>query len=164
MRKLVMAAATITTLAVPAVASAQVYTADPFARIEGVLVQEMVIGGIEAILGVTNDKMFGPAVMFGLGGIFAEVVKDVTFRIAPVTKSVALEMIAEIKGYAVLTGTRGAAHADIDALADTIVRLSALAVDLKDCVAEIDINPLFVFAEGKGVKAGDALIKPVIRE
>jgi len=133
----------------------------PAARIEGVLVQEMVSGGIEAILGVTNDKLFGPAVMFGLGGIFAEVLKDVAFRIAPVTKSAALEMIAEIKGYAVLTGARGAAHADIDALADAIVRLSALAVDLKDCVAELDINPLFVFAEGKGVKAGDALIKPL---
>ncbi len=101
----------------------------------------MVSGGIEAILGVTNDKLFGPAVMFGLGGIFAEVLKDVAFRIAPVTRSVALEMIAEIKGYAVLTGARGAAHADIDALAETIVRLSALAVDLKDHVAELDINP-----------------------
>jgi acyl-CoA synthetase (NDP forming) len=98
--------------------------------------------------------------MFGLGGIFAEVLKDVAFRIAPVTKSVALDMIAEIKGYAVLTGARGAAHADIDALADAIVRLSALALDLKDHVAELDINPLFVFAQGKGVKAGDALIKP----
>ena len=132
------------------------------ARIEGVLVQEMVSGGIEAILGVTNDKLFGPAVMFGLGGIFAEVLKDVAFRIAPVTRSSALDMIAEIKGYAVLTGARGAAHADIDALADAIVRLSALAVDLKDHVAELDINPLFVFAKGKGVKAGDALIKPLL--
>ena len=139
--------------------NAKAYKAD--ARIEGVLVQEMAAGGIEAILGITNDKMFGPAVMFGLGGIFAEVVKDVAFRIAPVTKSAALEMIAEIKGYAVLTGARGAAHADIDAVADTIVRLSALAVDLEDCVAELDINPLFVFAKGKGVKAGDALIKPL---
>jgi acyl-CoA synthetase (NDP forming) len=134
------------------------------ARVEGVLVQEMVAGGIEAILGVTNDKLFGPAVMFGLGGIFAEVLKDVAFRIAPVTKSVALEMIAEIKGYAVLTGARGAAHADIDALADAIVRLSALALDLKDHVAELDINPLFVFARGKGVKAGDALIRPLVGE
>ncbi len=132
------------------------------ARIDGVLVQEMVSGGIEAILGVTNDKLFGPAVMFGLGGIFAEVMKDVAFRIAPVTRSAALDMIAGIKGHAVLTGARGAAHADIDALADTIVRLSALAIDLKDHVAELDINPLFVFAEGKGVKAGDALIKPLV--
>lgn len=133
------------------------------ARIEGVLVQEMATGGIEAILGVTNDKLFGPAVMFGLGGIFAEVLKDVAFRIAPVKKSVALEMIAEIKGYPVLTGARGAAHADIDALADAIVRLSALALDLRDHVAELDINPLFVFAKGKGVKAGDALIRPMQR-
>ena len=134
------------------------------ACIEGVLVQEMVTGGIEAILGVTNDKLFGPAVMFGLGGIFAEVLKDVAFRIAPVTKSVALDMIAEIKGYAVLTGARGAVHADIDALADAIMRLSALALDLKDHVAELDINPLFVFAQGKGVKAGDALIRPLVGE
>ncbi len=141
--------------------NAKAYKSD--ACIDGVLVQEMVIGGIEAILGITNDKLFGPAVMFGLGGIFAEVLKDVAFRIAPVTKSVALEMIAEIKGYAVLTGARGAAHADIDALADAIVRLSALAIDLKDYVAELDINPLFVFAKGKGVKAGDALIKPLVR-
>jgi acyl-CoA synthetase (NDP forming) len=139
--------------------NAKAYKQD--ARIDGVLVQEMVSGGIEAILGVTNDKLFGPAVMFGLGGIFAEVLKDVAFRIAPVTKAAALEMVAEIKGYAVLTGARGAAHADVDALADTIVRLSALALDLKDQIAELDINPLFVFPKGKGVKAGDALIKPV---
>ena len=141
--------------------NAKAYKSD--ARIDGVLVQEMVGGGIEAILGVTNDPLFGPAVMFGLGGIFAEVLKDVAFRIAPVTKSGALEMIAEIKGYAVLTGARGAAHADIDALADAIVRLSALALDLKDHVAELDINPLFVFPNGHGVKAGDALIKPLVR-
>jgi acyl-CoA synthetase (NDP forming) len=139
--------------------NAKTYKQD--ARIDGVLVQEMVSGGIEAILGVTNDKLFGPAVMFGLGGIFAEVLKDVAFRIAPVTPASALEMIAEIKGYAVLTGARGAAHADIDALADAIVRLSTLALDLRDVVAELDINPLFVFPKGKGVKAGDALIKPL---
>jgi acyl-CoA synthetase (NDP forming) len=100
--------------------------------------------------------------MFGLGGIFAEVLKDVAFRIAPVTKSSALEMIAEIKGYAVLKGARGAEPADIDALADAIVRLSSLAIDLKGQIAELDINPLFVFAQGKGVKAGDALIKPLV--
>jgi len=142
--------------------NAKAYKKD--ARIDGVLVQEMVSGGIEAILGVTNDRLFGPAVMFGLGGIFAEVLKDVAFRIAPVTKAGALDMIAEIKGYTVLTGARGAAHADIDALADTIVRLSALAIDLKDVVAELDINPLFVFPKGQGVKAGDALIKPLQKQ
>ncbi|MBI4203795.1 MAG: acetate--CoA ligase family protein [Betaproteobacteria bacterium] len=132
----------------------------PDARIEGVLVQETVQGGIEAILGVTNDPLFGPAVMFGLGGIFAEVLKDVAFRLAPVTPSVAREMIAEIKGYPLLAGARGKAPADIDALADAIVRLSALAVDLEAELAELDVNPLFVMDKGKGVKAADALIRP----
>jgi len=138
--------------------NAQAYQAD--ARIEGVLVQEMVAGGIETILGVTNDPLFGPAVMFGLGGIFAEVLHDVSFRLAPVTYSVALEMIDEIKGSAVLKGARGAAPADIDALAGAIVRVSAMAVDLQDHLAELDINPLFVLPKGQGVKAGDALLKP----
>ncbi|MBI3068506.1 MAG: acetate--CoA ligase family protein [Betaproteobacteria bacterium] len=133
------------------------------ARIEGVLVQEMVKDGLEAILGVTNDRLFGPAVMFGLGGIFAEVLKDVSFRLAPVTRSVALDMIREIKGYPVLAGARGRRPADIEALAEAIVRLSALAVDLERDLAELDVNPLFVFPEGEGVKAGDALIKPLVR-
>jgi len=138
--------------------NARAYRKD--ASIEGVLIQEMVKDGLEAILGVTNDPLFGPAVMFGLGGIFAEVLKDVSFRLAPVTPSVAREMIEEIAGYPVLAGARGRPRADVDALVDAIVRLSALAVDLKDRVAELDINPLFVFAEGRGVKAADALIKP----
>ena len=138
--------------------NAQAYQSD--ARIEGVLVQEMVVGGIETILGVTNDPLFGPAVMFGLGGIFAEVLHDVSFRLAPVTYSVALEMIDEIKGSAVLKGARGAAPADIDALAGAIVRVSAMAIDLQDHLAELDINPLFVLPKGQGVKAGDVLLKP----
>jgi acyl-CoA synthetase (NDP forming) len=100
--------------------------------------------------------------MFGLGGIFAEVLKDVSFRLAPVTQSVAREMVEEIAGYPVLAGARGRPRADVDALVDAIVRLSALAMDLKDHVGELDINPLFVFAEGKGVKAADALIRPKI--
>jgi len=138
--------------------SARAYKKD--ARIEGVLVQEMVRDGVEAILGISNDPLFGPAVMFGLGGIFAEVLKDVSFRLAPVTPSVAREMVEEIAGYPVLAGARGRPRADVDALVDAIMRLSALAVDLKDRVAELDINPLFVFAEGEGVKAADALIRP----
>jgi len=142
-------------------ANARAYKKD--ARIEGVLVQEMAKDGVEAILGVTNDPLFGPAVMFGLGGIFAEVLKDVSFRLAPVTPSVAREMVEEIGGYPVLAGARGRPRADVDALVDAIVRLSALAVDLKDHLAELDINPLFVFTEGKGVKAADALIKPVTK-
>jgi acyl-CoA synthetase (NDP forming) len=142
-------------------ANAKAYNAK--AHIDGVLVQEMLRGGTEAILGITNDPLFGPAVMFGLGGIFAEIMKDVSFRLAPVTLSMAREMIAEIKGYPLLTGARGRAHADVDALADAIVKLSALAVDLKDHVAELDINPLFVMERGKGVKAADALIRPKLK-
>ena len=143
-------------------ANAKAYNAK--AKIDGVLVQEMLRGGTEAILGITNDPLFGPAVMFGLGGIFAEIMKDVSFRLAPVTLPMAREMIAEIKGYPLLTGARGRPHADIDALADAIVKLSALAVDLKDHVAELDINPLFVMERGKGVVAADALIRPKVKD
>ena len=142
-------------------ANAKAY--NPKAQIEGVLVQEMLRGGTEAILGISNDPLFGPAVMFGLGGIFAEIMKDVSFRLAPVTLPMAREMIAEIKGYPLLTGARGRPPADIDALAEAIVKLSALAVDLKDHIAELDINPLFVMARGKGVKAADALIRPKVK-
>jgi acyl-CoA synthetase (NDP forming) len=138
-------------------ANARAY--DQNANIDGVLVQEMVGDGIEAILGVTNDPLFGPAVMFGLGGIFAEVLKDVSFRLAPVTPAVARDMVEEITAYPVLAGARGRPRADVNALVDAIVRLSALAIDLKDTVSELDINPLFVFAAGHGVKAADALIR-----
>jgi acyl-CoA synthetase (NDP forming) len=137
--------------------NAKTYKAD--ARIDGVLVQEMVGGGIEAIAGVTNDALFGPAVMFGLGGIFAEVLKDVAFRLAPITPAIAREMVGEIKGYPVLAGARGKPPADVDALVDTLVKLSALAVDLKGQIAELDINPLIVLPKGQGVKAADALIR-----
>jgi acyl-CoA synthetase (NDP forming) len=135
----------------------------PQARLEGVLVQQMVSGGTEVILGATHDPLFGPAVMFGLGGIFAEVMKDVSFRIAPVTLTEAHDMIREIKAFPILDGARGRPKADVAALADAIVRLSALAVDLKDQVGEIDVNPLFVMPAGQGVVAADALIKPLAR-
>lgn len=132
----------------------------PDAKIDGVLVQEMVSGGTEVILGVNNDPLFGPAIMFGLGGIFAEVLKDVSFRLAPLTRSEALEMIREIRAFKVLDGARGRPKADVDALADALLRLSALAIDRRADVGELDINPLFVLAQEHGVKAGDALIKP----
>jgi acyl-CoA synthetase (NDP forming) len=139
---------------------ASVRSYKPDVLIDGVLVQEMVKDGVEVILGVNNDPLFGPALMFGLGGIFTEVLKDVAFRLAPIQRSVALEMIREVKGYPLLAGARGRLPCDEDALADVLCRLSALAVDLKDQLAELDINPLFVFPKGQGVKAGDALIKP----
>jgi len=134
------------------------------ARIEGVLVSEMGGKGVEAILGAVNDPLFGPAVMFGLGGIFAEVLKDVAFRLAPITLSEARCMIEEIKGYPLLAGARGRAAADVDALADALVRLSAAAVDLGENFSELDVNPVFVYDKGKGVKAVDALIKPRLRQ
>jgi len=135
----------------------------PGARIEGVLVQEMVRDAIEVILGVINRPQFGPAIMFGLGGIYTEVLRDVCFRFAPITSDIALDMLREIRGYPILAGARGRAGADLDALADVIVKLSTLATDMKDVVAEVDINPLFVLRSG-GVKAGDALIKLVRHE
>ena len=129
------------------------------AIIDGVLIQEMVKGGVEVILGANNDPLFGPALMFGLGGIFTEVLGDVVFRLAPITRSEAMEMIREIRAFKILDGARGKPKADLDALADALVRLSALILDLTDQVAELDINPLFVMPDGQGVKAGDALIK-----
>lgn len=140
-----------------------VHAYNPKAAIDGVLVQEMVRDGVEVILGINNDPLFGPALMFGLGGIFTEVLKDVAFRLAPITRSVAFEMIREVKGYPLLAGARGKARCDVEALADTLCRLSALAIDLKVEIAELDINPLFVFPKGQGVKAADALIKPRAR-
>ena len=132
----------------------------PKAHIDGVLVQAMVSGGVEVIVGINNDPLFGPAIMFGLGGIFAEVLKDVSFRILPITRSEAFDMVREIKAFPILDGARGRPKADVEALVDTLVKLAALALDLKEHVAEIDINPLFVLPQGQGVVAADALIKP----
>jgi acyl-CoA synthetase (NDP forming) len=112
------------------------------------------------IVGVNNDPLFGPAVMFGLGGIFTEILHDVAFRLAPLTRSAADEMIRQVKGYPLLAGARGRPPCDVEALAQAICQVSALALDLSAHLAELDINPLFVLPQGRGVKAGDALIKP----
>jgi acyl-CoA synthetase (NDP forming) len=136
----------------------------PGATLDGVLVQEMVRGGTEVILGISNDPLFGPAVMVGLGGVFAEVMRDVSFRLAPITLSEAHEMIRELRAFPILDGARGRPKADLEALAQALLQLSALALDLKDEIAELDINPLFVLPAGHGAKAGDALIKPARRQ
>jgi acetyltransferase len=135
------------------VANAQRYK--PGAQINGVLVAEMA-AGTEVIIGVVNDRFFGPVVMFGLGGVFTELLKDVTYRFAPFDKETALEMIAEIKAAPLLSGYRGSAPLAVDALADTLARVSLLAADHADRIAEIDVNPLFVGVSG--VIAADALI------
>ena len=132
----------------------------PHARIEGVLVAPMVSGGTEMILGVTRDPVFGPVVMVGLGGIFAEILKDVAIRPAPVSPAEAMAMVRSLKAFAVLDGARGRPCADLLALADAIAALSRFAVRHAAEVAEVDINPLLVRAEGQGVVALDALLVP----
>ncbi|MBL0419303.1 acetate--CoA ligase family protein [Ramlibacter sp. AW1] len=138
--------------------SARAYA--PAARLSGVLVQEMVDGGVETILGVVNDERFGPAVMFGLGGIHAELLQDVVFRFAPISIEAAREMVASIRGHAVLTGARGCPVTDVEALARAIVCVSGLIESVGDDVAEIDINPLVVLPHGRGVRVVDALVVP----
>lgn len=130
----------------------------PDAVIEGILVSEMISGGVETVLGVSRDPVFGPTVMFGLGGVFVEVLKDVTFRIAPFGNDEAHRMIDEIKGRAVLDGVRGAPPADIDALATALARLSVFAAENADTLESIDINPFVVLPEG--ACALDAVIVP----
>ncbi len=129
----------------------------PEARIEGVLIQEMA-SGLEAIVGAVNDPYFGPTVVFGLGGIFTELLHDVTHRFAPFDAETARGMLEEIKGAALLKGYRGHPALDVAALADTLARVSLLIADHADRIAEIDINPLFVREAGNGVAAADALI------
>ncbi|MDL2294141.1 acetate--CoA ligase family protein [Ruminococcaceae bacterium OttesenSCG-928-D13] len=137
-------------------ANAKAY--DSTARVSGVSVQEMVPKGVEILLGVKNDAIFGPSVMVGLGGIFVEVFKDYALRLAPLDEAAAMEMIDSLKGSKLLYGARGAQPADVPALADALVRLSRLAKDHADNIAEMDINPLIVLPKGQGVKAVDALV------
>ena len=131
----------------------------PDARIEGVLIAPMVQGGVETIVGVTRDPVLGPVVMFGLGGIFVEVLKDVTFRAAPFDVTEAHRMIREIRGFPLLEGVRGAEPADIDALARLLSDLSRFAAAHRDGVIDIDLNPVRVLPQGQGVIALDALIE-----
>ncbi|MBC7233302.1 MAG: acetate--CoA ligase [Chloroflexi bacterium] len=126
----------------------------PEAQIWGVLVQEMVAKGKEVIIGVNRDPQFGPLLMFGLGGIYVEVLKDVTFRIAPVSREEAVEMIDEIRSYHLLRGVRGEKPSDLDAIVDAILRVSQLVTDFPEIV-EMDINPLMVHEAGKGAVAVD---------
>jgi acyl-CoA synthetase (NDP forming) len=131
--------------------------ARPDADIRGVLVQPMVTGGQEVIVGVTRDPTFGPLVMFGLGGVYVEALKDVSFRLAPLARADAEEMIGEVRAARLLAGLRGAPPADGAALVDAIVRIGRLAADCPE-IAEMDVNPLAVFATGQGALALDARV------
>ena len=137
------------------VESAQRYK--PGALIRGILFQEMAKEGVEVILGSTKDPRFGPICMFGLGGIFVEALKDVSFRLAPMWDTSAENMIKSIKAYKVLQGIRGRPPADIKAAKLCILRLSAMVSNHPE-IAELDINPLILYPEGQGAVVADARI------
>jgi acetyltransferase len=126
----------------------------PSAWISGVSVQEMVAGGRELILGMSRDPQFGPLLMFGLGGIAVEVLKDVSFRVAPVSRRDAREMVREIRSYPLLAAFRGSEPMDEDAIVDALLRLSRLSLDIPG-IQEIDINPAIVLPRGNGLRAID---------
>lgn len=134
---------------------AKKYKAD--AKVKGVLVQEMVKAAKETILGASQDPTFGPIIMFGLGGIYVEVLKDVVFRVAPIDDREAMGMVESIKTIKLLKGVRGEKPSDLRAIADSLQRLSQLVVDFPE-IKEFDINPLLALEEGKGARVVDARI------
>ncbi len=128
---------------------------NPSAKIVGILVQEMAPAGTEVIVGSIKDPQFGPAIMFGLGGVFVEVLKDVTFRVAPVTEDEAAEMISEVKAYPLLKGYRNTPPADLKAITKILLNTSKLVMDHVE-IKELDLNPIMVYE--KGAKTVDARI------
>jgi acyl-CoA synthetase (NDP forming) len=136
---------------------ASVRTTSPDATVSGVLVQRMVQGGRETIVGVTRDASFGPMVMFGLGGVLVEAVQDVLFRIAPLSQNDARDMVRGLRGFKILTGIRGQAPAHLAALEEVLLRVSQLAVDNKE-IRELDINPLLAFTDGVTAVDGRVMI------
>ena len=129
--------------------------ARPEATVDGVLVAETV-PGVETVVGIAHDDLFGPVVMFGLGGVLVEILRDVTFRVPPFTARDAAAMLGELRGSAVLDGVRGRPPVDRESLVDTLMRMQHLAVDLSGEVAEVDVNPLL--AGPYGAVAADALV------
>ncbi|MDD5224230.1 MAG: acetate--CoA ligase family protein [bacterium] len=129
---------------------------DPHAQISGILVQEMARGGVEVFAGVSRDPSFGPVLAFGLGGIFVEILKDISLRLPPVGPEEALAMVTALRGFPLLAGARGRAKADITKAVEILTRLSTLSLELEGLVSEVDINPLMLFGEGQGGLAVDA--------
>ena len=130
----------------------------PDARVSGMLVQEMISGSVEAIIGVSQDPTFGPVLLFGLGGVNVELYEDTVIRICPVGRADAEDMVAAVRASRLLSGYRGRPAADTDALIEGLLRVSALGVELRDEICQIDINPLAVMPAGQGIKALDALV------
>jgi len=129
----------------------------PGADIQGMMVQKMLPKGRETILGMSRDPHFGPLLMFGLGGTFVEVFRDVNFQLAPISEDWALKMIQGLKGYRTLMGFRGEPPADLAAIVESLERLSQMVLDFSE-LKELDINPFVVFEEGKGAATLDARI------
>ena len=129
----------------------------PLAKIDGVIMERMARGGVEVILGAVRDPKFGPLCMFGLGGTFVGAIKDVTFRLAPMWEISSEIMIRSIKAYSILRGVRGAPPCDIDSIKDCLLRLSQMVSEHPE-IAELDINPLIVYPEGKGCVVADSRI------
>lgn len=127
---------------------------------EGVLVGEMVTGGVETIVGLSRDDLFGPVVAVGLGGVFVEVFQDVTFRVPPFGRQEAERLVSELRALPLLRGARGRPPADVAALVDAVMSVQQIALDLGDDLAELDLNPLVVLPEGQGAVALDALVIP----
>ncbi len=136
---------------------ADIHAARPQAKLEGVLLEKMAPRGQEVIVGMKREKGFGPMLMFGLGGIYVELFKDVSFRLAPITPAEALEMIHETSAGRLLTGFRGQPKADLDAVVDCLCRLGQLAMDFPQ-IQEVEVNPLLVFDEGQGSLALDGRV------
>lgn len=130
----------------------------PSARITGVLVAQMITDGIETLLGITNDDVFGPVIAFGMGGVLAEVQRDIAYRIAPFGADEARSMIDQLRSRPIFDGIRGKPAADVDALVDALVKASEFAWAQRDSVAEVDVNPLLVRPKGLGVIAADAVV------
>jgi acetyl coenzyme A synthetase (ADP forming)-like protein len=130
---------------------------NPSFRMEGLLVQEMVKDGKETILGMTTDPSFGPVMMFGLGGVYVEVLKDVSFRVAPLTDADATEMVHSIKGFPILNGARGEKPVDLEKLSECLQRMSQMILDLPE-IKEMDINPIIAFEKGRPFKVVDARV------
>jgi acyl-CoA synthetase (NDP forming) len=126
---------------------ASVKQKQPQAAVDGISVQKMARPGIEVIIGMSKDAQFGPVLMFGLGGILVEVLKDVSFRIVPLTRRDAREMIREVKGYPLLEGYRGQESADIPFLEEVLLKVSAFAEQNPE-VKELDLNPIFAYRDG----------------
>ena len=132
----------------------------PDARIQGALIQEMVVGGVEVLLGTKDEAGIGPVLVFGLGGIYAELFDDVSVRPARfLTAEMVREMIRETRAHALLSGARGQRPFDVEAIVDVAMKLARLALSERRSIEQIDVNPLVVFERGRGVKAVDALVR-----